>query len=87
MKKIQLESDIKRLMEVDGPQGPVSKVFDNLAKIVGQSQKQTRNRVLTSLTNEQLAETYAVGKVDPSVMAEVLHRTTTDSAFPFNTSK
>ena len=82
VKKLQLESDIKRLMEVDGPQGPVSKVFDNLAKIVGQSQKQTRNRVLTSLTNEQLAETYAAGKVDPNVMAEVLHRTTTDSAFP-----
>jgi hypothetical protein len=82
VKKLQLESDIKRLMEVDGPTGPTSKVLDRLAGIIGQSQKQTRNRVLTSLTNEQLAETYASGKIDDAVMAEVLHRTTTDSAFP-----
>ena len=82
VKKMQLESDIQRLMEIDGPQGPVSKAFDRMATLVGKSQNQTRNRVLTSLTNEQLAETYAKGKVDDLTMAEVLHRTTTDSAFP-----
>ena len=82
VKKLQLESDVKRLMELDGREGVTSKMFDRLATIVGQSQNQTRNRVLTSLTNEQLASAFAEGKVDDATMAEVLHRTTTDSAFP-----
>jgi hypothetical protein len=82
VKKMQLEADVKRLMELDGREGPTSKVFDRMATIVGQSQKQTRNRALTSLTNEQLADAMAEGKIDDGVMAEVLHRTTTDSAFP-----
>lgn len=83
VKKIQLESDVKRLMELDGRSGPVSKAFDRMATIVGQSQKQTRNRTLTSFTNEQLADTMAKeGQIDDGVMSEVLHRTVTDSTFP-----
>jgi len=56
VKKIQLESDVKRLMELEGKTGSVSKVFNRMTTIVGQSQSQTRNRVLTNLTNEQLAD-------------------------------
>lgn len=82
VKKLQLESDVKRLMEVDGPMGPTSKMFDRLATIVGRSQNQTRNRVLTDMTNEQLAETFGQGEISDDVMSEVLHRTVTDSAFP-----
>jgi len=83
VKKLQLESDVKRLMELDGREGKVSKAFDTMATIVGQSQKQTRNRVLTNLSNEQLADAMSnKGQISPDVMAEVLHRTTTDSAFP-----
>lgn len=82
VKKMQLEADVKRLMEVDGPMGPTSKMFDRLATIVGRSQNQTRNRVLTSMTNEQLAETFGQGEISDEVMSEVLHRTVTDSAFP-----
>ena len=82
VKKLQLESDVKRLMEVDGPMGVTSKMFDRLATIVGRSQNQTRNRVLTSMTNEQLAETFGEGEISDDVMSEVLHRTVTDSAFP-----
>ncbi len=83
VKKLQLESDVKRLMELDGREGVTSKMFDRMATIVGQSQKQTRNRVLTSLSNEQLADAMAKdGQIPDDVMAEVLHRTTTDSAFP-----
>lgn len=82
VKKLQLESDVKQLMEMEGPDGVTSKMFDRLATIVGKSQNQTRNRVLTDLTNEQLAETFVQGKISDDVMSEVLHRTTTDSAFP-----
>lgn len=82
VKKLQLEADVKRLMEIDGPQGPVSKVFDRMATLVGRSQNQTRNRVLTDMTNEQLADVFSQGKISDDVMSEVLHRTTTDSAFP-----
>ena len=83
VKKLQLNSDIKRLMELDGRTGPVSEVFDKMATIVGQSQKQTRNRALTSLTNEQLADAMAnEGQIDAGVLAEVLHRNTVDSTFP-----
>lgn len=83
VKKLQLESDVKRLMELDGREGVMSKVFDRMATVVGQSQKITRNRVLTSLTNEQLADAMAKeGQIPDDVMAEVLHRTITDSAFP-----
>ncbi len=82
VKKLQLESDVKRLMEIDGPMGVTSKMFDRLATLVGKSQNQTRNRVLTDMSNEQLTETFAQGKISDDVMSEVLHRTTTDSAFP-----
>lgn len=82
VKKIQLESDIKRLMEMDGKSGVVSSVFNRMGTIVGQSQKQTRSRVLTNLTNEQLADAMVESKVSDEVMSEVLHRTVTDSAFP-----
>jgi hypothetical protein len=82
VKKIQLESDVKRLMELDGKNGPTSKVFDRMGAIVGKSQRQTRSRALTSLTNEQLADAMAEGHISDDVMSEVLHRTVTDSAFP-----
>lgn len=82
VKKLQLEADTKRLMEMDGPKGPVSKVFDRMATLVGKSQNQTRNRVLTDMSNEQLADVFSQGKISDDVMSEVLHRTTTDSAFP-----
>ncbi|KKM77391.1 hypothetical protein LCGC14_1370510, partial [marine sediment metagenome] len=82
VKKIQLETDVKRLMELEGRQGSASKMFDRLTTIVGSSQQATRSRALTSLTNEQLAESMIQGQIPDNVMAEVLHRTVTDSAFP-----
>lgn len=83
VKKLQLESDVKRLMELDGRDGVMSKSLDRLASIVGQSQPQVKNRILTDLTHEQLADAMAKeGQIPDDVMAEVLHRTVTDSAFP-----
>ena len=83
VKKIQLESDIKSLMEMDGRDGVMSKVFDRMTTIVGSSQSQTKARVLTNLTNEQLVDSMASGgHMQDDVLAEVLHRTVTDSAFP-----
>ena len=83
VKKLQLEADVKRLMELDGRDGPMSKVFDTMATIVGQSQSQTRNRALTSLSHDQLADAMGKeGQISPEVMSEVLHRTVTDSTFP-----
>ena len=81
VKKIQLEADVRRLQEMDDE--TVSKVWDRLTSIVGQSQSQVKERVLTSLTNQQLADVLSEdGQVPDDVMAEVLHRTVTDTAFP-----
>ncbi len=82
VKKLQLEADIKRLHEMGGESGTVGKMYDRMLTIVGQSQLQTRKRVLTDLTNEQLAEAMTKKEIDDDVMAEVLHRVVTDSAFP-----
>ena len=82
VKKLQLEADIKRLHEMGGETGTVGKMYDKMLTIVGQSQLQTRKRVLTDLTNEQLAEAMTKKEIDDDVMSEVLHRVVTDSAFP-----
>ena len=82
VKKLQLEADIKRLHEMGGETGTVGKMYDRMLSIVGQSQLQTRKRALTDLTNEQLAEAMTKKEIDDDVMAEVLHRVVTDSAFP-----
>ncbi len=82
VKQLQLQKDIQRLNEMGGRDGTVGKMYDRLLTIIGQSQLQTRKRVLTSLTNEQLADALAEGKINDDVMSEVLHRTVTDSAFP-----
>ena len=82
VKKLQLEADIKRLHEMGGESGTVGKMYDRMLAIVGKSQLQTRKRALTDLTNEQLAEAMTQKEIDDDVMAEVLHRVVTDSAFP-----
>lgn len=82
VKQMQLEADIKRLNEMGGKDGTVSKMFDGVLAVVGKSQQQTRSRVLTNLTNDQLADALSQGEIDSDTMAEVLHRTVTDSAFP-----
>ena len=82
VKKLQLEADIKRLHEMGGETGTVGKMYDRMLGIIGKSQLQTRSRVFTDLTNEQLAEVMTQEKIDDDVMAEVLHRVVTDSAFP-----
>ncbi len=82
VKKLQLEADVKRLHEMGGETGTVGKMYDRMLTIVGQSQLQTRKRVLTDLTNEQLAEAMTQKEIDDDVMSEVLHRVVTDSAFP-----
>ena len=82
VKKMQLEADIKRLNEMGGKDGTVGKMYDRLLAVVGKSQLQTRKRVLTNLTNEQLADALSQEKIDDDTMSEVLHRVVTDSAFP-----
>ena len=82
VKKMQLEADIKRLHEMGGETGTVGKMYDRMLAVVGKSQLQTRSRVLTNLTNEQLVDVLSKKEIDDDVMAEVLHRTVTDSAFP-----
>ena len=82
VKKIQLEADVKRLMEHEGYGGKTSKVFDRMQTIVGNSQKQVKNRVLKNMTNDQLADAMSEGQIPDDLMSEILHRTTTDSAFP-----
>ncbi len=82
VKKLQLEADIKRLHEMGGETGTIGKMYDRMLTIVGQSQLQTRKRVLTDLTNEQLAKAMTKKEIDDDVMSEVLHRVVTDSAFP-----
>ena len=82
VKKLQLDADIKRLHEMGGETGTIGKMYDRMLTLVGKSQLQTRNRVLTNLTNEQLVDALSKEKIDDDVMAEVLHRTVTDSAFP-----
>jgi hypothetical protein len=82
VKQLQLETDIKRLHEMGKESGTVGKMYDRMLTIIGQSQKQVRSRLLTNLTNEQLADALAQEKVSDDVMSEVLHRTVTDSAFP-----
>ena len=82
VKKLQLETDIKRLNEMGGESGTVGKMYDRMLTIIGQSQLQTRSRLLTNLTNEQLASSLAEKEIDDNVMSEVLHRVVTDSAFP-----
>ena len=87
VKKLQLEADIKRLHEMGGEKGTVGKMYNRMLAIIGKSQSQTEKRILTDLTNEQLAETFAKGEVSDDIMSEVLHRTVTDSAFPLNIGK
>ena len=82
VKKLQLEADIKRLHEMGGESGTISQMYDRILTVIGQSQQQTRKRVLTDLTNEQLADVLTQGQVSGDMMSEVLHRTVTDSAFP-----
>ena len=82
VKKLQLEADIKRLNEMGGADGTVGKMYDRMLTVIGQSQLQTRKRVLTDLTNDQLVDALAEKEISDDVMAEVLHRTVTDSAFP-----
>ncbi len=82
VKKLQLEADIKRLHEMGGESGTVGKMYNRMLAIVGQSQQQVRSRLLTNLTNEQLADALSEEKIDDDVMSEVLHRVVTDSAFP-----
>lgn len=82
VKKLQLESDMRSLHAMGGKTGTIGKVYDRMLTVVGKSQLQTRNRVLTNLTNDQLADALVKGKIDDDIMAEVLHRTVTDSAFP-----
>lgn len=82
VKKIQLEADLKRLHEMGGETGTIGKMYDRMLAIVGQSQLQTRKRVLTDLTNEQLADAMTKEKISDDVLSEVLHRVVTDSAFP-----
>ncbi len=82
VKKMQLETDLRRLNEMGGESGTVGKMHNRLLYIVGRSQAQTRSRVLTDLTNEQLADALVSGKLSDDVMSEVLHRATTDAAFP-----
>ncbi|KKL51642.1 hypothetical protein LCGC14_2293450, partial [marine sediment metagenome] len=82
VKKIQLEADIKRLNEMGGRDGTVGKMYDRMLNLIGQSQSQTRKRVLTDLTNEQLADALSQKEISDDVMSEVLHRVVTDSAFP-----
>ncbi len=82
VKKMQLEADIKRLHEMGGETGTIGRMYDRMLTLVGKSQLQTRNRVLTNLTNEQLADAMAGDKISDDIMSEVLHRTVTDSAFP-----
>ncbi len=82
VKKLQLEADIKRLNEMGGENGTVGKMYNRLLTIIGQSQLQTRKRLLTNLTNEQLADALSQEKISDEVLSEVLHRTVTDSAFP-----
>ncbi len=82
IKKLQLEADIKRLNEMGGENGTVGKMYNRMLTIVGQSQQQIRNRLLTNLTNEQLADALTKKEISDDVMSEVLHRVVTDSAFP-----
>ncbi|HEC65813.1 MAG TPA: hypothetical protein ENI23_10985, partial [bacterium] len=82
VKKLQLEADLKRLNEMGGEDGTVGKMYNRMLTLIGQSQQQTRKRVLTDLTNEQLAEALTNKEISDDVMSEVLHRTVTDSAFP-----
>jgi hypothetical protein len=82
VKKLQLEADIKRLHEMGGESGTVGKMYDRMLSVVGQSQLQTRSRLLTNLTNEQLVDALDKKEIDDDVMSEVLHRVVTDSAFP-----
>ncbi len=82
IKQMQLEADIRTLNEMGGENGTIGKMYNRLLSIVGSSQQQTRSRVLTDLTNEQLVDAMAKGKISDEVMSEVLHRTVTNSAFP-----
>ncbi len=82
VKKLQLEADIKRLHEMGGEKGTIGKMYNRMLTVVGQSQQQIRSRLLTNLTNEQLADALSQKEISDDVMSEVLHRTVTDSAFP-----
>ena len=82
VKKMQLETDIRRLNEMGGEDGTVGKMHNRLLAIIGRSQLQTRKRILTDLTNDQLADALASGRISDEVMSELLHRVITDSAFP-----
>ncbi|KKM89321.1 hypothetical protein LCGC14_1249870, partial [marine sediment metagenome] len=82
VKKLQLEADLKRLNEMGGENGTVGKMYNRMLTVIGQSQLQTRSRLLTDLTNEQLADAMTKEKIGDDVMSEVLHRVVTDSAFP-----
>ncbi len=82
VKKLQLEVDVKRLNEMGGETGTVGKMYNRMLTIIGQSQQQTRSRLLTNLTNEQLADALSQKEISDDVMSEVLHRVVTDSAFP-----
>ena len=72
VKKLQLESDIKRLHQLQGRSGTVAAVYDRLAAIVGSSKSQTQKRVLQDVTNEQLATMMDEGRLDDAVLSEVL---------------
>jgi hypothetical protein len=86
IKKMQLERDIKQLMKMQGENGSVHNVFKRLGWILGQSEKQVRNRLLMDMSNEQLADALAKGEMNDDLMSEVIHRTVRDLAFPITVS-
>lgn len=83
VKKLQLEADIAALNANKSTAGLVQNMYDKILAVVGKSQGQRKARVLWDIPDETLVDRFVnEGQIDPDVMAEVLHRTVTDSAFP-----
>lgn len=83
VKKLQLEADIAALNNNKSTASLTGKMYDRILAVVGKSQGQRKARVLWDIPDETLVDRFVnESQIDPDVMAEVLHRTVTDSAFP-----
>lgn len=82
VKKLAIERDIMTLSKMLGKNDPFTKVFDSFKTIIGQSQKQVKNR-LRELGTEDLVDRLAEGEgLDKDVLDAVLHRAVRDHTFP-----
>jgi hypothetical protein len=86
-KKMQLEADIATILDAEGPQGGLAKIFKKFNKMANifyaSPKKRAYKRLAEDLTDKELSDIFSrEGEVSDETMAKVLHHTVVDSTFP-----